>query len=163
MNSKPLIFLAVGVLLISGGLLLFSSMATESKTTVGDGKHCPDCGREMPSKFQGECPFCKMTQATQGKDKAKGKGRGAPSWGASDYLVVGTVLFLILGGGFLVVRSMKGRFRWRWSNEPVFHHRCPNCKRRLRYFLRQAGKDGICPTCMGKIRLPPPPAAGAKK
>jgi LPXTG-motif cell wall-anchored protein len=65
------------------------------------------------------------------------------------------VVFLILGvavvlgvGGFLFLR-----FR-RTKEEPMYHFRCPGCRRRLRYRQRQVGHQGGCSNCGQHITFP---------
>lgn len=64
---------------------------------------------------------------------------------------------------FLVVAAVAGSgFGYRWwqgrkpKEDPVFHLRCPKCRRRLRYRARQAGRTGMCPQCRTRITFPIP-------
>jgi hypothetical protein len=152
MTKKQIALLAGGVLLVSGGLLLFSSLMTEEKTAsaIDDGKHCPDCGRELPRGAVGDCPFCKMTRVAEGKPAKKETGR---SWTITDYFILTMVVFLFGGGGFLIARSVR-RIAPRKYRGPKLTHRCPSCKRRVSYTPQQVGREVLCPTCQRVLRLP---------
>jgi hypothetical protein len=39
--------------------------------------------------------------------------------------------------------------------EPVFHFRCPGCRRRLRYKAKQVGHKGQCSQCKAVLTFPP--------
>jgi hypothetical protein len=62
-------------------------------------------------------------------------------------LIVAVPIMLIIGV-VLVLRKRKPR------EEAVLHFRCPNCKRRLRYFARQAGHKGRCNSCKESLIFP---------
>jgi hypothetical protein len=59
----------------------------------------------------------------------------------------------------VAVVGVVGGFYWfrgrRPKEEPVFHFRCPGCKRRLRYRARQVGHRGECSHCRQAITFPP--------
>jgi hypothetical protein len=44
--------------------------------------------------------------------------------------------------------------------EPVYHFNCPGCRRRLKFFARQAGHRGMCANCKTNLEFPVP--AGRK-
>jgi hypothetical protein len=46
----------------------------------------------------------------------------------------------------------------RAKEEPVYYFQCPQCGRKLRYRLRQAGHKGACPRCKSGISFPEAPA-----
>jgi hypothetical protein len=64
------------------------------------------------------------------------------------------LLLLAAGGGFVYWRMRANR------EEPVYHFRCPSCKRKLRYFARQVGHRGMCGNCKQQLTFPPVHAAG---
>jgi hypothetical protein len=162
MKTQKLVMLIIGIVLVSGAITLFTSMLapdrTESAVSSRDSSapkegFCPDCGKELPARIIDGCPFCKAQ-----KDAAAKKGGSGPrgrKLTGSEYFILGMVLFLLLGGGFLILRSVKFPFRRR-ANQPKFYSRCPKCKRRLRYSQRQAGKEGLCPSCRYTMTLPIP-------
>jgi hypothetical protein len=41
--------------------------------------------------------------------------------------------------------------------EPIFHFNCPKCRRRLRFRLRQAGRQAACPRCRETFVFPDSP------
>jgi hypothetical protein len=59
---------------------------------------------------------------------------------------------LVVGGGYLFLR-----FRGPKPEEPLYHFRCPGCKRRLGYHKRQRGHAGQCPRCKNAITCPVTP------
>jgi predicted amidophosphoribosyltransferase len=68
-------------------------------------------------------------------------------------------LLVVLGlalavGGILIYRKTRPKFQ-----EPVFHMNCPGCKRRFRYYARQAGRSATCPQCRRQITFPKYPGA----
>ena len=52
-------------------------------------------------------------------------------------------------GGYLFVRLRRNK------EEPVYHFRCPSCRRRLRYRERQVGHAGCCSHCGQHFTFPP--------
>jgi hypothetical protein len=155
MNTKQLVLLGMGMIAVAVGLLIYSSAV--SQTRVGPAKpmeegRCPDCGRDIPSRAGGECPFCKLTQAKGGK------GTEGREFTRTDYVLFFLIVFLAGGGGYLIVRSTGHKFRRRKRNAPTFHTRCPHCKRKVRYFADQAGRPVLCPTCHWTL-TPPVPSA----
>jgi hypothetical protein len=154
MSNKQIFLLIGGILCITLGLLLFSVLAAPPKVGKGqvDENRCPDCGRELPKRSLGECPFCKMLK---GPEKKGGKGSAPRRFTATDFVVLGCILFLTIGGGYLILRSMNLRL-WFYREKPSFYYRCPKCKRRIRYFARLAGRNALCPACSYAIVLPDP-------
>jgi hypothetical protein len=70
------------------------------------------------------------------------------------WLMIAIPVLLAAGGGFVYWRMRAGR------EEAVYHFRCPNCKRKLRYFARQVGHRGMCGNCKQQLIFPPVHAAG---
>ena len=66
------------------------------------------------------------------------------------------VLFVILGVAAVaavgVVVYLRGRPK---AEEAYYHFRCPKCRRRLRYHVRQVGHNGECSNCGSKVVFPP--------
>jgi hypothetical protein len=62
--------------------------------------------------------------------------------------VIGIVVIGAIVGVVLFVRSRKPK------EEAILHFRCPSCKRRLRYFARQAGHKGRCNSCKEALVFP---------
>jgi LPXTG-motif cell wall-anchored protein len=62
--------------------------------------------------------------------------------GAAAMLAVGIILF---------TRLRKPQ------EEPVYHFRCPGCRRKLKYRARQAGHRGMCPQCRQQWTFPAVP------
>jgi len=156
MSNKQILLMAGGILLIVLGLALIPVLSTEDKTAaVKNDTICPDCGKPLPKSAQvsGECPYCKTLKVMEGKDKQT-KESGS-SWNGTDYFIVLMILFLVLGGGFLIVKSTPNVsfFRSRYAI-PKYICKCPNCKRKIRYSFLQAGKDALCPSCEHVVPLP---------
>jgi ribosomal protein S27E len=154
MNPKQVVLAALGVICLALALLLFSQVVVEDKTTAVkkvDDNRCPNCGRMLPKSSGGECPFCKLLKGPEDPKKVAAQPR---RWTTTDRLVVATVIFLTAGGGFLLWRSLKGKFRFR-RGKPNLLIKCGHCRRGVRYFAHQAGKRVLCPGCMWTIDLPP--------
>jgi len=147
--------LAGGILVVAAGLLLYSSSGDTKTAAATDERHCPNCGRELPRSAAGQCPFCKLEKMQE--EQKNGKKNEGRSWAATDFLLIATVLFLTFGGGYLAMRSLKsaGWLR-RGSQRPAYYHRCPWCKRKIRFALYQAGKEALCPSCRHAMVLPVP-------
>ncbi len=162
MSTKQLFLLVGGVLLLTAGVSLWAAWNSEPpRTKAPDSENkCPDCGRVLPSRSGGECPYCKMMQvaqaAAEGKPVVKETKR---AWGASDYFVIALIVFVVTSGGFLIARSMKGLLP-RGARQVFLFHRCPFCKRRIRYAAHLAGWKAKCPTCDRTLVLPLKPAKG---
>jgi hypothetical protein len=153
MNPKRLVLATAGVICLVLALALFSRVVTVDKTTAvkkSDGKTCPDCGMVLPYNAGGECPFCKLRRGPEDPKKAQPK---VVPWTTTDYLVIGCVVFLTGGGGFLISRALKGKVHLR-KPRPNLLIRCGRCRRGVRYFDHQAGKRVLCPGCMWTIDLP---------
>lgn len=73
-------------------------------------------------------------------------------------MIVGIVVVALLGvGAYVFVRRSKPP-----EEESAFYFNCPNCRRRLKYRLHQAGHKGQCPQCKQALSFPHP-AVGQKK
>ncbi len=155
MNPKRLLLALAGMLCLVFALGLFTQMMTVDKTTAakpGDSTRCPNCNRVLPKGSFGECPYCKLTRGPQDAKKAAKEKK--ETWTTTEYLALGCIGFLVIGGGFLLSRSLKGKFRFS-KPQADFLIRCGRCRRRVRYFGHQAGKRVLCPGCMWCIELPP--------
>lgn len=153
MSNATLVKLFLAVLFLGGGMLVFSSCSTESKTkgVVDDSKRCPDCGREYTKgSGKGDCSYCKMERA-QGKRPAKSKSEAAQGE-RTRQVMVGLIAFLICGASFLIYKQYRSRTPS--YDEEVFHFRCPGCKRKIGFRTRKAGKTVMCPGCRKSILLP---------
>ena len=124
-------------------------LTDENPTTIKDDTRCAVCGKELPAGAQstGECPYCLL--------KKVGPKKGGNADQPRQYLVAAVLigLFLLLVGTHLVIflcsRSREG------SQEEAFcHFHCPQCKRKLRYPVRQSGQVGRCPTCRKQFLFP---------
>jgi DNA-directed RNA polymerase subunit RPC12/RpoP len=153
MSNATLIKLAVGVILLSLGLLLFSSFSTETNTKSSkaqDDKHCPRCGREYPKNRRGSCPYCEIEARKQGKDPISFTSTGSSS--RTRHVLVGLIVFLVCGTSYLIYRQRRSRSPI--FEDEVFHFRCPQCKRKLGFRARTAGKEVMCPGCRRMVLLP---------
>jgi hypothetical protein len=72
------------------------------------------------------------------------------------WIVVGGLAVAAIVVVVLVLRARAPK------EEQAFHFRCPNCKRKLRYFARQAGHKGMCNSCKGTITFPLAVALGRR-
>jgi len=67
-----------------------------------------------------------------------------------------TVVIVIVG---VVAGIAAGAFVVWWRRPRVddsfYHFRCPKCKRRIRYMVRQVGHKGKCSNCSGDVLFPP--------
>jgi DNA-directed RNA polymerase subunit RPC12/RpoP len=66
------------------------------------------------------------------------------------WLVGAGVVAALAVGAYLFVRSRRTP-----RAEPYLHFRCPVCKRRIRFRASQAGHNGRCSHCGGKLTFPP--------
>ncbi len=159
MSKNQLFLLLGGLLLVSGAITLYTSMTTQDRIggkKVVDDTRCPDCGKELP-RVGGECGFCKVQALKEGKGKG-GKEAGPRVYTRTDFVIFGCILFLMVGGGYLILRSTGFKFRRRKRDEPSFYTRCPKCKRKVRYAASQVGRTVLCPTCRWSMTLTPPKA-----
>jgi LPXTG-motif cell wall-anchored protein len=51
-------------------------------------------------------------------------------------------------GVFVFLRARKPK------QEAIHYFRCPSCKRKLRYYARQAGHRGMCNSCKEPLTFP---------
>jgi uncharacterized paraquat-inducible protein A len=157
MSTKQLVLLGLGMIVVAVGLMIYTSTMTQDRIgtnrPVEEGK-CPDCGKEISSRMGGECPYCKMTQAREGKPKSG----PAQRFTRTHAVLLALIVFLLFGGGYLLIRSGTFKFRRRKPSEPTYHTRCPHCKRRIRYFASQVGRQVLCPTCRWALTAPVPKA-----
>lgn len=155
MKTKQLFWLLGGLLCLSLGITLYTNLTTEDTTRPAavDDKHCPECGRELPSTG-GECAFCKMQRAA---DIAAGKRGERPGrrWTGTHYFILFLITFLTVGGGYLILRSVKPHLRYRTEAPPLLT-RCLKCKRKIRYAPSQVGRNVLCPSCKWSMTLPVP-------
>jgi hypothetical protein len=70
------------------------------------------------------------------------------------WLILAGVIVALAVGAYLFVRSRGGP-----REEPYLHFRCPGCKRRIRFRAKQAGHNGQCSHCGGKLTFPSASAA----
>jgi hypothetical protein len=153
-----------GLLVVSVAVLAYSRSVegeaadTEAKASsrAVDDQHCPVCGRMLPENAGGECPYCKLMRGPEGKG---GAASGPRPWTTTDYVLVGWIAFLVLGGGFLLSRSFKFR-RWFRGAEANYITHCNRCHRKIRYAERQAGRRALCPACASPMVLPSPLGSG---
>jgi LPXTG-motif cell wall-anchored protein len=68
-------------------------------------------------------------------------------------LIVGIPLIIAVGA-FLFFRRRTPR------QLPIYYFRCPGCKRKLKYFARQAGHKGMCSNCKEPFIFPSDVASG---
>jgi hypothetical protein len=68
-------------------------------------------------------------------------------------LIVVLVVLGAAGGviGYRVVRARRAA-----EEEPLYHFKCPGCKRRLGYRAKQVGHQGMCPQCKQRLVFPSP-------
>jgi hypothetical protein len=160
MGTNKLLLLGGFMILVSLGLLVYTSMTTQDKigaSKAQDDTHCPDCGREMPRGSVGECPFCKLAQSRGEKGKGEKSARGG-RFTTTNYVIFGCILFLAFGGGYLMWRSTAQYRKGRKREVATYRTRCPKCKRRVRYTASQIGRTVLCPTCRYTLQLKPPKA-----
>lgn len=151
MSNKALIQLSAGVILVVAGLLVFTIMTTDDKKESAakkDDTICPDCGKKLPKRSGGECPFCKLANP----ERANKPKVSASTRRATTFLLAGLLTFLVTGNGYLLLRAY--RKRKRMEVDPTLTTRCPSCKRKLGYRLSKAGKNVVCPTCRHELTLP---------
>jgi hypothetical protein len=43
--------------------------------------------------------------------------------------------------------------------EPIYYHKCQQCRRKLRYRAKQFGRKGMCPRCRTQFIFPTIPGA----
>jgi hypothetical protein len=67
-------------------------------------------------------------------------------------LLVAVALLLAVVGYFWL------RGRQAPKDEVAYHFICPSCKRRLRYYAKQAGHSGQCPRCRHTLTFPRKPS-----
>jgi transcription initiation factor IIE alpha subunit len=63
------------------------------------------------------------------------------------FVALGAIAALAVG----VFVFLRGRVK---KEDPVYHFRCPKCRRRLRYHARQAGHKGKCSNCGNDVTFP---------
>lgn len=150
MSNKLLIRLSAGVILVVAGLLVYTLMTGETRTAAArkDDTRCPDCGRELPRRSGGQCPYCLINDP----EKAKKPQVSSSARRTTAYVLSGMLTFLVAGNGYLLLRAY--RKRRRMEVEPTLTTRCPRCKRKLGYRLSKAGKNVVCPTCRRELTLP---------
>jgi predicted RNA-binding Zn-ribbon protein involved in translation (DUF1610 family) len=145
----------VGVLFAASlAALLIPQFQTTKTAAVTDDKHCPVCGRELPSWAQkaGECPYCKA-EGRDGDIKLYREG------GSS--LVLRLAIPIALVCGFVILLSthivllVRARVVMK-PDEVIYHMYCTKCRRKLRYRDRQIGRLGRCPMCGKPIIFPKP-------
>ena len=67
-----------------------------------------------------------------------------------------TVLVLLALGALAVAAGVWVYLRQRPApEEPIYHFRCPDCGRRLRYRKAKEGREAKCPGCRSRITFPP--------
>lgn len=150
MSNKLILQLSAGVILVVAGLLIFTLMTGDTKKAAAttDPTVCPDCGKKLPKRSGGQCPFCLIADP----EKAKKPKVAASTRRATAYVLGGLLTFLITGNGYLLFRAYQKRRRM--EVEPTVTTRCPRCKRKLGYKLGKAGKKVLCPTCHHELTLP---------
>jgi ribosomal protein S27E len=155
MSTKQLVLLGLTMIAVSVGLSIYSSATTRNRIDSGrpvEEGRCPDCGREIPKRMGGECPFCKL----QNGGKGAGKGTEGRGFTRTDGVLLFLIVFLAGGGGYLIYRSSAHKLRRQKPEEPICYLRCPNCKRKVRYMAGQVGREVLCPTCRHALTLPVP-------
>jgi DNA-directed RNA polymerase subunit RPC12/RpoP len=153
MSKRQVLLLLGGVALILIAIVLLLCQGGDDRPTasaLGENR-CPDCGRTLPKASGGVCPFCKLLRVAEGKPADK---EVHTVWTATDYFLIGMVLFLFAGGGYLIARSVKRVIPKRLVSGPIYLYRCPWCKRKMRFTERQAGNEGVCPNCKHALVLP---------
>ncbi len=153
MSTKKLVMLGMSMIAVAVGLLIYTSAVSQDRAgpakQVEEGR-CPNCNRVMPRSAGGECPFCKLSGAQGGKGTEARGGTG------TDFVLFFLIVFLAAGGGYLIVRSTGSKFWRRKRDEPAYHTRCPQCKRKVRYLATQVGRPVLCPTCRWTLTPPVP-------
>jgi DNA-directed RNA polymerase subunit RPC12/RpoP len=154
MNKKQVWLLigGAGLILLAVVLLWYEYSGEDVPTASAIGENrCRDCGRELPKLSGGVCPFCKLERVAKGLPAEK---PASSTWSGTDFFIVGMILFLFGGGGYLITRSMKRVLPRRVRSGPMYLYRCPWCKRKIRYGEKQAGREGVCPHCRHATILP---------
>jgi predicted Zn-ribbon and HTH transcriptional regulator len=148
----------MGVLLLASlALMVFSKSGSNrlEANRPNDGRHCPDCGRELSKEalVTGVCPYCKAEEAAEGDAPKKKRGKGSL---ASSPLIPAAIFgafFLLLVVHLVIV----ARTRLHWTKEELlFYTNCRKCTRKLRYRERQVGHLARCPICRTPIVFPRP-------
>jgi hypothetical protein len=71
-------------------------------------------------------------------------------------VITTTTLFLLALGALAAAAGVWAYLRLRTpGEEPVYHFRCPGCRRRLRYRRAQEGHAGKCSHCGHGVIFPP--------
>ena len=69
------------------------------------------------------------------------------------WIIILVVLVILGAGGYFLLRTRGPK------EEIALYFRCPRCKRRLRYYARQAGHRGMCSNCKEQFTFPSAAAA----
>jgi hypothetical protein len=68
------------------------------------------------------------------------------------WVVLVAAVLLLAAGGYLWLRARPAP-----EDQGAYHFNCPNCRQRLRYHARQAGRPGQCPRCRKQLNFPRSP------
>jgi hypothetical protein len=83
-------------------------------------------------------------------------------WEGPPYVTGSAVLFVLLAGGYLLLRAHRLKQPDAW-NEKQFYFFCPKCRTKIGYSRRRIGVSASCRTCSAVFTFPVPKKESSKK
>jgi phage FluMu protein Com len=75
------------------------------------------------------------------------------------FVLIGLLAVVVIAA-IIVVRVLRSR---KPLEDPHYHFRCPHCRRKLGYKMKQAGHHGKCPRCTRPLVFPKVPEEMASR